>query len=143
MNEVFVDSDVVLDLYIDREPHHHEALLLFTHLKRSGIKCFCSPIVIANAYYILSKVRNSKYALDKIGNLRKLVSVATVGQDIIDLSIKDPHKDFEDSIQFHCAIMNGIKTIITRNTKHYPKDQISVMHPNEYMTASGSWPKRD
>jgi predicted nucleic acid-binding protein len=143
MDSVFLDSDVVLDLYVDREPHHREALLLFTQLKRSGTKCFCSPIVIANVYYILSKVRNGKYALEKIRNLRKLVSIATVEQETIDSSIKEPYKDFENSIQLHCAIRNGIKVIITRNTKHYPKDQATIMNPNEYLASAGLRSKRD
>lgn len=137
MNSVFIDSDVVLDLYVNREPHHREALLLFTHLKRTNTKCFCSPIVIANTYYILSKIRNSRYALEKVRNLRKLVSVAAIGQEVVDSALQDPYKDFEDSIQFNCAIRNGIKVLITRNAKHYQKERLSIVHPHEYLVAAG------
>ena len=43
MDNVFVDTDVVLDLFIRREPHHTEALQLFTYIKRSKAKCFTFP----------------------------------------------------------------------------------------------------
>jgi predicted nucleic acid-binding protein len=137
MDSVFLDSDVVLDLYIDREPHHAEALALFTHLKRAKVECYCSPIVIANTYYILSKVKNSKYALEKMRNLRRLVSIAPVGEKTIDRALEDPYKDFEDSIQQNCALENGIKVILTRNAKHFSKERISVMSPHEYLVAFG------
>jgi predicted nucleic acid-binding protein len=140
MDSVFLDSDVVLDLYIDREPHHEDALRLFTSLKRMKVTCYCSPIVIANTYYILSKVKNTKYALEKMRNLRRLVSIAPVGEKTIDRALEDPNKDFEDSIQLNCAIENGIKVIVTRNAKHFSRERISVMSPHEYLVALGADP---
>jgi predicted nucleic acid-binding protein len=133
MDSVFVDTDVVLDLFIRREPHHAEALQLFTTIKRSKTKCFTSPIVIANTYYILSKVKDKGYALERIKGLRKFVKVVPVDESIIDMAIDKPYKDFEDSIQYACAKQNGIGTIITRNTKDYPKSDITIANPCEYL----------
>src|SRR5208282_1400382 len=65
MNSVFLDSDIVLDFYVQREPHHETALRLFTHLRRSRTRCFTSAVVIANVYYMLAKIESIKYALDK------------------------------------------------------------------------------
>jgi predicted nucleic acid-binding protein len=135
MDSVFVDTDVILDLFIRREPHHMEALQLFTNLKRSKIKCFTSPIVIANAYYILSKVKDKRYALERIKGLRKFVRVMPVDETVIDAALEKPYKDFEDSIQYACAKRNGIGTIITRNTKDYPKSDIKIANPGEYLDA--------
>ena len=136
MNSVFLDSDIVLDFYVKREPHHEAALRLFTHLRRSKTRCYTSPVVMANVYYMLTKIEDLKYALDKLRRLRKLVSVAPLNESIIDAALSFPFKDFEDSIQFHCAMQNGIKTIITSNIKDYPKDQLKVADPGQYLTAA-------
>jgi len=135
MINVFVDSDIVLDFYVQREPHHATALRLFTHLKRTKTRCYTSAVVMANAYYILTKIEGTKYALDKMRRLRKFVSIAPLNESIIDAALLFPFKDFEDSIQFQCAIQNGIETIITRNIKDYPKDQIKVADPGQYLSA--------
>jgi predicted nucleic acid-binding protein len=135
MDSVFLDTDVVLDLFIRREPHHSEALQLFTTIKRSKTRCFTSPIVIANAYYILSKVKDKGYALERIKGLRKLVQVVSVDESIIDAAIEKPFKDFEDSIQYACARKNGIGAILTRNIKDYPKSDIIIANPGEYLNA--------
>jgi len=136
MNKVFLDSDVVLDFYVQREPHHYIALRLFTYLKRAKTRCYTSAVVLANAYYMLAKIENIKYALDKMRKLRKFVSIAPLNESIIDAALSFPYKDFEDSIQFQCAVQNGIETIITRNTKDYPKDQLRVADPGQYLSAA-------
>jgi predicted nucleic acid-binding protein len=136
MNKVFLDSDVVLDFYVQREPHYETTLRLFTHLKREKIHCYTSAVVLANVYYMLTKIENSRYALDKMRRLRKLVSIAPLNESIIDAALSCPYKDFEDSIQFQCAIQNGIDTIITRNIKDYPKDQLRVADPGQYLSAA-------
>jgi predicted nucleic acid-binding protein len=136
MNSVFLDSDIVLDFYVQREPHHETALRLFTHLKRTKTHCFTSAVVMANAYYMLTKIENTKYALDKMRKLRKFISIAPLNESIIDAALSFPFKDFEDSIQFQCAIQNGIETIITRNIKDYPKDQLKVADPGQYLSAA-------
>ena len=119
-----------------REPHHTEALQLFTNIKRSKVKCFTSPIVIANAYYILSKVKDKGYALERIKGLRKFVMIVPVDENVIDAALEKPYKDFEDSIQYACAKKSGIGTIVTRNTKDYPKSDVTIANPGEYLNAS-------
>jgi predicted nucleic acid-binding protein len=136
MNSVFLDSDIVLDFYVQRDPHHETALRLFTHLRRSKTRCFTSAVVIANVYYMLTKIESIKYALDKIRKLRKFLSIAPLNESIIDAALAFPFKDFEDSIQFQCAMHNGITTIITRNIKDYPKDQLRVADPGQYLSAA-------
>jgi predicted nucleic acid-binding protein len=136
MNSVFLDSDIILDFYVQREPHHQTALRLFTHLKRAKTRCFTSAVVMANAYYMLTKIENAKYALEKMRKLRKFVSIAPLNESIIDAALSFPFKDFEDSIQFQCAIQNGIQTIVTRNSKDYPKDQLRVADPGQYLSAA-------
>ena len=134
MDSVFVDTDVILDLFIRREPHHKIALRFFSFLKRNAIQGYTSPVSVANAYYILAKTRDRRYALDKTRRLLRLVRIATLDQQITGAAIGTPYKDFEDSIQYHCALASGINTLITRNVSDYPKDQLKVLLPDEYMT---------
>jgi predicted nucleic acid-binding protein len=133
MDKVFIDADVLLDLYILREPHHDNALRLFSELKRSNTLCYTSAVVVANIYYLLARLQNRQYAVEKLRRLRKLVSIAPVAESTVDAALSLPYKDFEDSIQFHCAIQNGIGTLITRNTKDYPKTQLRVVDPTQYL----------
>jgi len=136
MDSVFLDTNVVLDFYIERQPHHDISLKLFTRLKQTKARCFTSAVVIANAYYVLTKLEGLEYAIDKIRRLRKLVAIARIDDSVIDAAIASPYKDFEDSIQFHCATLNKIDTFITRNIKHYPKAQLRIADPSQFLGAA-------
>lgn len=134
MDSVFLDTDVILDLFIRREPHHKVALRFFSFLKKNAIKGITSPVSVANTFYILAKTRDRRYALDKTRRLMKLVRIATLDQHITEAAIGASYKDFEDSIQYHCAVASGMRNLATRNVSDYPKDQLKILLPDEYMT---------
>ncbi len=133
MHSVFLDTDIILDLFLRREPHHAIALKLFSHLRRSKTRCVTSPVVVANLYYLLAKLRNKTYALERIRRLRTVLDVANIDKNIVDAALAAPGKDFEDSLQYQCALHNRITTLITRNTRDFPKDKISVLNPTHYL----------
>ena len=133
MHDVFLDTDVILDLFLHREPHHSVALHLFSSLKKWNMQGLTSPVAIANIYYILSKARNRRYAIEKIRRLRRLVRIAVIDERIMDSAIRTPCKDFEDGIQYHCAVGNGADFLVTRNTADYPKNKLAVTSPVEYL----------
>jgi len=133
MTKVFIDADVLLDVFLEREPHHSVALRLLTDLRRSKAGCFTSPVVMANMNYILAKARGREYSLGKLRSLRRMVGIVPIDEEMIDAALAAPQRDFEDSIQLHCAEGNGIETLITRNAKHYPKGRLRVTSPVEYL----------
>ena len=136
MHSVFVDTDVILDLFLRREPHHKTALHFFSFLKKHAIQGFTSPDSVANTYYILARLKNRGYAIEKVRKLTQLIRIAAVDQQIVDDAARAPYRDFEDSLQYHCALSNGIGFLITRNTSDYPKDRLRVLLPGEYMAVS-------
>jgi predicted nucleic acid-binding protein len=133
VRSVFVDTDVILDLFIQREPHHTSALRLFSHLRRKKTLCLTSAVVVANVYYLLAKIRSNRYALERIRRLRRLVGVASIDQAAVDAAIASPYRDFEDSLQYQCAVKNDIGILITRNARDFPKDKLSVVNPADYL----------
>ena len=51
----------------------------------------------------------------------------------VDAALAAPHKEFEDTLQYQCAVRNDIPTLITRNTGDFPKDRITVVNPTDYL----------
>ncbi len=133
MADLFIDTDVILDLFVKREPHHRQALRFFSYIKKNSLSGCTSPVVLANTYYILAKLRTTKYAKEKIRKLRNIIGIASVSEATIDAALHSSQKDFEDSIQYHCALDNKIKFLVTRNTRDYPKVPIHILLPTEYM----------
>ncbi len=138
MTRVFIDADVLLDVFLEREPHHSIALRLLTDLRRSKTSSFTSPVVLANMNYILSKAKGREYSVGKLRSLRRMIGVVPIDEGMVDAVLAAPHRDFEDALQLHCAEANGIETLITRNAKHYAKGRLRITSPVEYLGSAFS-----
>ncbi len=133
MAKVFLDTDVLLDLFLEREPYHTAALQLLSSLKRTKTVCYTSPVVLANVNYILAKAKGREYSIGKLRSLRTILSVLPIDESMVDAAVAAPQRDFEDTLQLQCALANGVDTIITRNVRHYPRTRIQVVDPMQYL----------
>jgi predicted nucleic acid-binding protein len=133
MPKVFVDTDIVLDLLIGRQPHYDFAAELFSMADEKYIKLNVSSLCFSNVNYILSRQYNADQARKKLLKFKTLVTVLSVDDKTIELALSSDFKDFEDAIQYYTAIENNISTLLTRNLKDFRKADISVMTAEQYL----------
>lgn len=136
-NKVFVDTDVVLDLLAKRAPFYEYAARLFSSADLQEINIAVSSLCFSNLNYILSKQKSTAEARKILSRLKVLVKVLTVDDKIIELALNSDFNDFEDAIQYYCAIENGYKIIVTRNLNDYKKSNIPVMSEEDYVKQKG------
>ena len=61
-----------------------------------------------------------------------MTEITDVTNAIIRQSLKTDFKDYEDAIQYYCAVsISNIDFIVTRNTKDFKKSVLSVLTPAE------------
>lgn len=130
---VFIDTDIILDLLLQREPFFEPALLLFSAIEAKRVKAHVSALIIWNIYYLVEKHASRKQARQNVARLRMLLSIIPVDEKIIDSALQSDFKDFEDAIQYYAARSRGIETIITRNTKDYRSGDIAVVTATEFV----------
>ncbi len=133
MTKVFVDTDVCIDLLSGRKPFNKTAEILFSLADRDKIKIYISSLSFANIDYVLRSQYSTIHSRQIIAKFKTLVNVLSVDSNTIDLAIASDFNDFEDSIQYCCAIENNLTTIITRNIKDYKKATIKVLTPETFV----------
>ncbi len=133
MKKLYLDSDVLLDLLLDRAPFSEHIAELIEKCIDSGVKLFSSPISITNVNCIIRRLENRKKADSMTKKILKIVHMESVGQKVIDRASNSRFMDFEDSVQNFCAVESGHKIIITRNTKDYKESDLSILTPKEYL----------
>ena len=69
-----------------------------------------------------------------LANLLEFLEVIPVDLDVLKKGLRSNHKDFEDAIQYSCALEHNLTTIITRNLKDYKKATIKVLTPETFLT---------
>jgi len=139
MTDLFIDTDVIIDFLIDREPFSREAAIIFSLIEEKKIKGHVSSLTFSNLYYVLRRVESHNSVISKLEKLSKLLNILKVDEQMIKDSISSGFSDFEDSIQYFCALdYKKIDVIITRNTKDYKHSDLPVMTPGDYLKAASS-----
>ena len=139
MTDLFIDTDVIIDFLIDRKPYSREAAIIFTLIEQKKLKGYASSLTFSNLYYVLRKLESHKKVISKLDSLSKILIILKVEEQTIRNALASGFPDFEDSIQYYCAIESKkIDSIITRNTKDYKNSEIPVMTPEDYLVTVSS-----
>ena len=136
MDKVFVDTDIILDLLSDRQPFYPYSAALFSAADLGIIEVFVSSLSFSNLNYILSRQYSPEQARKKLLKFKTLVTVLSVTDKVVELSLSSDFKDFEDATQYYCAIENAIPILLTRNLKDYKAAEIPIMTAEQYLKAN-------
>jgi predicted nucleic acid-binding protein len=132
--KLFVDSDVVIDFFTDREPHVNPASELFELNEQGIVRLYLSAVSINNIYYIVRKFLGHNKALEVVETLIEMTEIVGTTKIEIIQALKNDFIDFEDSVQYSSALtIIGLDAIVTRNIKDYRNSSIAVMTPLSFL----------
>ena len=135
MEKVFVDTDICIDLLSGRQPFNASAEILFSLADVNKLALFVSSLSFSNIDYVLRSQYSGAHSRQIIARFKTLVNVLSVGSHTIDLAIASEFNDFEDAIQYACALENNIPVIVTRNHKDFKKSVVLVVSPETFLTS--------
>ena len=134
MENIFVDTNIVIDLLAKREPFNKEAQDLFTLGDKNEVNLFISSLTFANAYYSIVRHHKEVDAKKYLSKFKVLVTILSLDAKAIELALASDFKDFEDGLQYFTAMDNEADVIITRNKKDFANANIPVMTAGEYLS---------
>ena len=133
MKKVLLDSDVILDFFLDIQPHSEYSSYVLSQIELKKIEGYLTAVIISNVYYLLRKISTHDRVIKKLNQLMTLVDMILIDKNTILKAMNSKFKDFEDAIQnYACESHGEIDLILTRNTKDYRKSEISVLTPEQY-----------
>jgi predicted nucleic acid-binding protein len=134
MENIFVDTNIIIDLLAKREPFYKDAQDLFTLSDKKEIQLCISSLSFANTYYSIVKHHKDIDAKKYLAKFKVLVKVLPLEDKAIELALASNFNDFEDGLQYFVAMDNESDIIITRNKKDFKNSKIPVMTAGEYIT---------
>ncbi|MFC1225124.1 type II toxin-antitoxin system VapC family toxin [Pedobacter sp. BG31] len=133
-DNVLLDSDILLDFFLKREPFLDHASKILNLCAIKAVNGFVTGLIIANTYHLLRKHFQHKDILADFKILFTFLDVLIIDKSVIISSIDSDFLDFEDALQNFSAENNSlIKTIVTRNIKDYKKSKLSVLTPEMFL----------
>jgi predicted nucleic acid-binding protein len=133
IRRVFIDTDVILDVALAREPFLEASRIVLTLLENNIAIGYMSSNGIANLYYVLRKSGGDENARRFISRLIKYITVLSIDHSDIVNGLKSSIPDFEDALQQFSANRNQCDCIVTRNTNDYKNSLVKIYTPIEFL----------
>jgi len=131
--KVLLDTNIVLDLLLKREPFVDFAEEIFIKIERQEINGFLCPTSITTIYYLLNKYTDKNRCNEAIKTLLDLFDIVKLDKKVLLESLKNSGVDFEDSVIYSSADFANIDVIITRDKKGFKNSKIEVLSPSEFL----------
>lgn len=125
---VLIDTNIVLDFLQEREPFAENAARLFERIDNREIEGFIAATTITNIYYIVRRAAGVVVAQDAITQILSELNICAVDRDVLEQALALNFQDFEDAVQYVCALVHGVDVIVTRDATGFVKcrDSCSV-----------------
>jgi len=130
---VLLDTNIILDIALGREPHFADSANLFKKIDNKTMFGFVTATTITDIYYIARREKGHHVTLEFISNLIGVIDVIGIDREIILESLISKLVDFEDAIQSVSSRLNNIDYIITRNQKDFINSEIKALSPKVFL----------
>lgn len=136
MTKIFLDTNVILDLYIPGREGKVAARTLLDLWEASGdsIRLYLSSLSVADIAYVLRKHFDKARIKAIINELRHFCNILSMSDLFIIDALDSACPDFEDALQISCAETAGCDFLLTSNLTHFRGNTwMTVLTPGQFL----------
>ncbi len=129
------DTNVILDVLLQRQPFAPDALALFVAVETGELKGVLGATTVTTVYYLVAKAVGREKAITSIRQLLTIFEVAAVTRAVIERALTQPFTDFEDAVLAEAGQLGAVDVIVTRNVADFRHTSLPVYTPAELLAA--------
>lgn len=126
---VLVDTNVVLDLFLRREPWLTQAQPLWDARDAGRVYAHLSASVVTDIFYICRRQVGIDEARRAVEFCLRGFTIVTIDRSVLEAAFALQGNDFEDNVQIACAQSAGLDLIITRDAVDYQHSPVPAIAP--------------
>lgn len=133
---ILFDTNVILDVLLDREPFSTTAAQLFSKVEAGELSGYICATTVTTLHYLTRKTVGTERAQKEIKKLLNLFEVAPVNRSVLEGALKARFADFEDAVIHEAAVQVEVQGIVTRNIADFKGANILLYSPEELLKMS-------
>lgn len=133
--KILFDTNVILDLLLDREPFVDDAASLMSRVDRGELVGVLGATTVTTIHYLCAKALGSKAALESIEELIAIFDIAPINRQVLLSALRLPLADYEDAVLHEAARESGVDGIVTRDSRGFDSAQLPVFDPPRLLAA--------
>jgi len=136
--KIYFDTNVIVDLFDVGRPFHDDSLLVVkTIFENEEIDVFINTDTLTNLFYILRSHIKLSFddALKKMEYIKESFTIVSIElaeiEQTLEICQRHIFKDYEDAMQYMCAMKEECTLIITNNEKDFKNSQIDIINSQD------------
>jgi predicted nucleic acid-binding protein len=130
-----VDTNVVLDVLLARQPFVNASAEVFGLVEQSKIEGLLCATTITTIDYLLTQAMPRPVARQALQKLMELFEIAFVNRAVLEEALKSKLADFEDAVIDQAGRLAGAEVIVTRNQQDFRHATLKVLGPDELLAS--------
>ncbi|MEA5486033.1 MULTISPECIES: type II toxin-antitoxin system VapC family toxin [Pseudanabaena] len=132
--KVLIDTNVLLDFLLEREPFKKDAEELFAAIISGQIIGYVTATTLTDIFYIARKhTRNLELAREAVSSTLDTMTICPINRNVLEAAFASGLTDFEDAVQIYSAIAQNLDAIVTRDAKGFASSTIPVYSVQELL----------
>lgn len=131
--KVLIDTNLVLDLLLNRKPFVAKAVQVFKQAEKGHIEAYLTANSVTDIVYILRKAYSGDQIKENLQNMFGFIKIMNVTASDIIGAFKLDMPDYEDALLVQCAKAASIDYIVTRNKKDFNDCPVECLSPEEWV----------
>jgi predicted nucleic acid-binding protein len=119
MKKVLVDTNVILDVLLDRQPHAGASVAVWAAIETGSVEGVLAAHAVTTIHYLIRRELGSARAKRTVAAMLRVFGVASVDGPVIQLALDLPLSDFEDAVTAAAAQAAACDCIVTRDPKGF------------------------
>ena len=129
MKKALIDTNVVLDVLLDRHPHSGGSVAVWAAIETGSAQGWLAAHAVTTIHYLIRRELGLVRAKRTIAAMLRVFDVATVHRAVVQLAVELPLSDFEDAVTAASAQFAGCDYIVTRDPKGFRGCGIRTLTP--------------
>ena len=131
--KVLLDTNVVLDVLLDRKPHVADSARIFRLVEEGKVSGLLCATTLTTLDVLLTQSLGRSDSRPVLARLLRLFDIAPVTRAVIEGALRRAMTDFEDAVLVHAARQAGADAVITRNPKDFAKATCPIFDPRQFL----------
>jgi len=126
---VYLDANVIIDVALSR---NDASLRIFSKIMDGDLKGSIGSLSYSICSYVIERQKNKAYSRKFMIEMRDNLKLVPMNEKVLNKSIASEMNDFEDALQYECALKSKAHFLITSNKKDFPSEDW-IVSPDSFI----------
>ena len=129
MKRVLFDTNIVLDVLLDRQPYAEASAAAWAAVETGAAEGMLAAHAVTTIHYLVGKELGGLKARRIVSAILRVFGVAAVDGAVLQEALQLPCSDFEDAVTAAAARLAGCDCIVTRDPKGFRGSPVRALTP--------------